>query len=278
MATTSTDTQTVRAAAAAPASAIRQALDVTVPRLCTTLRAAPSGRIPIKGMRWRVGELGAHMAQTATVFTQATRGEVTVYGEHGDFNARIDQRIVDELPERDPARLAALIAERYVELRSAFANRSDDELVPHLQGYSVAGLNAIWVIDLNLHGYQIGQAIGRPFQVDNRALRLALETVVPFAFDPAGARGLHATYALHIRGTQPLVYTVDDGTVRMERDGAPVDCHLGVDPIAFLLVTIGVLPQWQAALTLKMRPWGRRPWLATRITKIFPPVPHGGVA
>ena len=111
-----------------------------------------------------------------------------------------------------------------------------------------------------------------------RALRLALETVIPFAFDPAGARGLHATYALHIRGTKPLVYTVDDGTVRMERDGAPVDCHLGVDPIAFLLVTIGVMPLWQAALTLKMRPWGRRPWLATRITKIFPPVPHGGVA
>jgi hypothetical protein len=212
------------------------------------------------------------------VFTKATRGEVTAYGEHGDFNARIDQRIVDELPERDPARLAALIEERYVELRGVFANRSDGELLPRYQDYSVAGLNAIWVIDLNLHGYQIGQAIGTPFHVDNRALRLALETVVPFAFDPAGARGLHATYALHIPGTAPLVYTVDDGTVRMEHDGARVDCHLGVDPIAFLLVTIGVLPQWQAAVTLKMRPWGRRPWLATRITKIFPPVPHGGVA
>jgi uncharacterized protein (TIGR03083 family) len=278
MATTPTETQIVRAAPAAPASAIRQALDATVPRLCATLRAAPSGRIPIKGMRWRVGELGAHIAQTAVVFTQATRGEVTAYGEHGDFNARIDQRIVDELPERDPARLAALIEERYVELRSAFANRSDDELLSRFQGYSVAGLNAIWVIDLNVHGYQIGQAIGRPFRVDNRALRLALETVIPFAFDPGGARGMHATYAIHIKGTQPIVYSVDDGTVRIERIGAPIDCHLAVDPIPFLLVTLGVMPLWQAALGLKMRAWGRRPWLAMRITKIFPTVPHGGIA
>jgi uncharacterized protein (TIGR03083 family) len=278
MATTTTDTQIVGAAPAAPVSTIRQALDATVPRLCATLRAAPNATIPIKGMRWRVGELGAHIAQTAVVFTQATRGEVTAYGEHGDFNAKIDQRIVDELPERDPARLADLTEERYAELRRAFADRSDDELLPRFQSYSVAGLNAIWVIDLSVHGYQIGRAVGRPFRVDNRAFRLALETAIPFAFDPAGARGLYATYALHIQGTQPIVYTVEDGTIRVERDGAPVDCHLGVDPVAFLLVTLGVMPQWQAALTFKMRAWGRRPWLAMRVTKIFPTVPHGGIA
>jgi hypothetical protein len=229
-------------------------------------------------MRWRVGELGAHIAQTATVFTEAVRGEVTAYGERGDFNAAIDQRLVDELPERDPRRLADLTEQRYGIFKQTIASHPDDELVPRLQGYSVAGVNALWVLDLHLHGHQIAQASGRRFPVDNHSVRLGFETVLPFAFDPTGARGLKATYALHIQGTDPLIYMVDDGVLRMERGLGPIDCHVGVDPIALLMVNIGVLPQWRAAATLKIRSWGRRPWLALRINNLFPRVPHGGVA
>lgn len=257
---------------------IRRTLDATVARFVSTLRSAPSGTLPIAGMHWRVGELGAHVAQTATVFTQATRGETTAYGEGGEFNAQVDQQLVDELGERDPARLGTLVEERYVALRGAFAARRDDEIVPQFQGYSIAGINAIWVLDLNVHGYQIGQSARRPFSVDNQAIRLALATVVPFAVDPDGARGMHVTYAMHIKGTPPLVYTVDDGAVLVAPTDARVDCHLGVDPVAFLLVTLGVMPQWRATATLKMRAWGRRPWLAGRISKLFPIVPHGGIA
>lgn len=257
-------------------SQIRQTLDATVAQFVATLRGAQSGTLPIAGMHWRVGELGAHVAQTATVFTQAARGETTAYGEGGRFNAGVDQKLVDGLEERDPARLGSLVEERYAALRAAFAARRDDDIVPQLQNYSIAGINALWVLDLNVHGYQIGRAAGRPFSVDNQAVRLGLATVVPFAMDPDGARGLHATYAMHIKGTKPLVYTVDDGDMRVE-PAARVDCHLGVDPVAFLLVTLGVMPQWRAAATFKMRAWGRRPWLAGRMSKLFPTVPHGGI-
>jgi hypothetical protein len=269
---------TATAPPVAPTTAIRQTLDATVPRLTATLRAVADGSLPLQRMRWRTGELGAHIAQTATVFTQAVRGEVTAYGEDGTFSAEVDQKLVDELPERDPARLADLIEERYAGLKEASDGRPDDELLPRFQGYSIAGLHAVWVLDLSVHGHQIGAAAGRPFAVDNAAMRLALSTVLPFAFHPDGARGLRATYAMHIKGTEPIVYSVDDGTIRVQGNKAAVDCHLGVDPTAFLLVTLGVMPQWQAILSGKMRAWGRRPWLSARMSKMFPQVPHGGVA
>ena len=279
MTTASTEQRdTATAAALAAQTAIRQALDATVPRLTATLRAVPDGSLPLQGMRWRTGDLGAHLAQTATVFTQAVRGEVTAYGEDGTFSAEVDQQLVDELPERNPARLADLIEERYAGLKEASDGRPDDELLPRFQGYSIAGLHAVWVLDLSVHGHQIGAAASRPFAVDNAAMRLALSTVLPFAFHPDGARGLRATYAMHIKGTEPIVYSVDDGTVRVQGSKAEIDCHLGVDPTAFLLVTLGVMPQWQAILTGKMRAWGRRPWLSARMSKMFPQVPHGGVA
>ena len=282
MTTIVTDTAGAGSALRPPVSAIREALDATVPRLLATLRAAPTGSAPVKGMRWSAGELGAHIAQTVDVFTQAVDGKVTAYGERGDFSAAVDQRLVEELPERDPVALADLTAARYAMFQQAIADRHDDQVVQHIQSYTVAAINAVWVIDLNIHGYQLGQAIGRPFAVDNEALRLALRTVLPFAADPVAMRGLHATFAVHIRGTAtPIVYTIDDGalSVETERDtSTSVDCHIWIDPIAFLLVTLGVMPQWQAILTLKMRAWGRRPLLSAKITKIFPRVPHGGIA
>lgn len=261
-----------------PTTSILERLDATVPRLCAALRGASSGSLPVPGMRWRVGELGAHIAQTGLVLREAAEGRVTAYGERGEFNAAVDQRLVDELPERDPDRLAALTEERYTALRAVLVGRLEDELLPRLQGYSVAALCAVWVIDLNVHGYQIGQAGGHRFAVDNRGLRQAMEIVLPFAVDETAGRGFRATYAMHITGTDPLVYTFDDGSVRMEGNGARVDCHIGLDPVAFLLVTLGVMPQWRAILTLKMRAWGRRPWLAQRISTLIPRVPHGGTA
>ena len=113
--------------------------------------------------------------------------------------------------------------------------------------------------------------------MDNVGLRQALEIVLPFAVDKAAGRGFRATYAMHIKGADPLVYTFDDGSVRTERNGARVDCHMAVDPVAFLLVTLGVMPQWRAVATLKVRAWGRRPWLAQKINTLIPRVPHGGV-
>jgi hypothetical protein len=282
MTTIVTDTTGAGSALGAPVSPIRESLDTTFPRLLATLRAAPTGSAPVKGMLWSVGELGAHIAQTVDVFTEAVNGKVTAYGERGDFSRAVDQRLVDELPERDPARLADLTEARYAEFRRAISDRPDDHVLQRIQNYTVAGINAVWVIDLNIHGYQLGEATGRPFAVDNEALRLALRTVLPFAANPVAMRGLHATFALHVRGTEaPIVYSIRDGalSVETERDtSTSVDCHIWIDPIAFLLVTLGVMPQWQAILSLKMRAWGRRPWLSAKTSKIFPRVPHGGVA
>lgn len=270
-------TTTALGSPAVDASPIRRTLDATVERFVETLRHAPSGSLPVAGMRWRVGEIGAHAAQTATSITTAARGEIGPYGERGEFNAAVDQQLVDQLPERDPQRLAALVDERYAGMRAAFAERRDDDIVPQFMDYSIAAINAVWVADLNTHGVQIGQASGRPFRVDNEGLRLAFATVMPFAADPDGSRGMHATYALHIKGTQPVTYTVDDGVLHIVSGAPRIDCHIGVDPVAFLRVTLGVMPQWRAVATLKMRSWGRKPWLAGRIPKIFPMVPHGGV-
>ncbi len=56
------------------------------------------------------------------------------------------------------------------------------------------------------------------------------------------------------------------------------DCTLTSDVQTFLRVGIGVVSQTKAALTFKVRPTGRKPWLAFQVDRLFPAIPHGGVA
>ena len=59
----------------------------------------------------------------------------------------------------------------------------------------------------------------------------------------------------------------DDGgmTVEASRPRQKVDCHLSVDPAAFLLVAWGRISQWQAIPKGQLLAWGRRPWLGLQL-------------
>ena len=70
---------------------------------------------------------------------------------------------------------------------------------------------------------------------------------------------------LHIRHGSTVVIVVHDGDLHVEPPSdRPVDCHLTVDPLTFLLLSFHRIGQIRPLLTAKVLPWGRRPWLVTR--------------
>ncbi|MGN6780157.1 MAG: SCP2 sterol-binding domain-containing protein, partial [Marmoricola sp.] len=77
-------------------------------------------------------------------------------------------------------------------------------------------------------------------------------------------------------GVEPIRYAVADGVLLSEPPDR-VDCTITADPQTFLRMGIGVVSQTRAALGGKLRAGGRRPWLALATTRLFPPIPHGGV-
>ena len=48
-----------------------------------------------------------------------------------------------------------------------------------------------------------------------------------------------------------------------------VDCHLSVDPAAFLLVAWDRMSQWHAIPRGQLLAWGRRPWLGLRFRSLL---------
>jgi hypothetical protein len=49
----------------------------------------------------------------------------------------------------------------------------------------------------------------------------------------------------------------------------PVDCHISAEPVTFLLMSYNRIGPTMPALSGKVRVWGRRPWLATRLGGVF---------
>lgn len=94
--------------------------------------------------------------------------------------------------------------------------------------------------------------------------------------DREAAEDVWATYDVRVRGGSRylLRFAAGDLTVDPVAPGrssrvAPIDCHLSVDPSAFLMVAWGRRSQWPAIASGQFVAWGRRPWLGPRLRPLL---------
>lgn len=226
-------------------------------------------------MRWTNAEIAAHMYASVVQAGRAVRGEPSLY-DGVELSAELDERMIAEIPERDTRVLADLIEEGTASfVRAARAHAGHEPIgLPRATVSTIVGLLAL---DHHLHGSQFSETSGSVWGGRVADMHSPLRAVIPYAFDPMAARDFHGSFRLRLRGVEPVTYAVDNGRLSLDSDGR-VDCTMTADPQTFLLVGIGVVSQLRAALTGKLRAGGRKPWLASAFPRLFPPVPHGGVA
>jgi hypothetical protein len=125
-----------------------------------------------------------------------------------------------------------------------------------------------------MHTYDISRAYGRRWQIDRASTALIvmgfLVPVMPLVdprtlIDQRRAAGVHARYAIHLRGGDGFGLALDDGRLSVAERGGRVDCHVGADPATMLLLIWGRIGQWPAIATGRLVAWGRRPWLGLRL-------------
>jgi putative sterol carrier protein len=250
------------------------ALERSAPLLVDALRMAP-GRVRPTKMRWTNAEIAVHMYASVTEAGKAVRGEPSLY-DGVELTAELDERMVAETPERDTAVLADLIEEGTAAfVASARAHEGHEGIgLPRASVSTIVGLLAL---DHHLHGGQFSVTAGHGWQGRVADMHSPLRAVVPYAFDPKAAQNFHGSFSLRLRGVEPIRYRVAHGRLELDSDRR-VDCTMTADPQTFLLVGIGVMSQLRAALSGKLRAGSRKPWLAFAFSRLFPPIPHGGVA
>jgi hypothetical protein len=249
------------------------ALERSIPMLAEAIRRAPGDVRPAK-MRWTNAEIAAHLYVSAVEAHKLARGVPSLYDGTGP-TAELDEKMVASVDDRDTTVLADLVehaSARFLGTVRAL-DGADPVAIPRGTISVLVGLAAA---DHHLHGGQLAETAATRWPGLVADLHAPLSAVLPYAFDPDGACGFTGSFTLRLAGVAPIRYAVADGELLTDVPDR-TDCTVRVDPQTFLRLGIGVVSQLRAVATLKLRAGGRKPWLATRLNRLFPPIPHGGV-
>ena len=261
------------------ASALREAAE----RTAALLRKVPDASLKVPGLAWTVGETAAHLVSDAKDLTGCVTGELDASERPAGDGATTtatqrtavaNAQQLDELPERDPSRLADMLVPATDDFIAAAARHTSDEPVLATNGVSmtVPTMTSVLLGEQLIHGLDIARAANLPWQITREdALRVIAGVIamVPDYVDRAQAAGRHISYELRFRGGPRYRLAIDDGTATVTEPGPKVDCRIAADPVAFLLIGYGRVGQWGPILRGQILAYGRKPWLGLTFARLI---------
>jgi putative sterol carrier protein len=276
--------KTVPAASAGPVDDVRRAdaharaaLAEAVARSAQLWRSIADSAAPVPGLSWTAGQTAAHVicdmreyTEALTSYVNGDRAAINIpEGSPARARTAVNDRHLIDIPERDLRRLAGMLEETaasYLAVASAidtserFAVLTADGLV-----LEPAVMTCLLLGEQLVHGLDIARAGHRPWSIDRDDALLVIPAVLSLApkyLRPSRTTGLNISFELRMRGGCRYRVAIIDGTGVVTVAGEKADCVITADPVTFLLIGLGRIPQFPQLLRGKLRAGGRKPWLA----------------
>jgi hypothetical protein len=224
---------------------------------------------------WSTTDVAVHLSHGVDLITSLARGSSAMSDSIWDLTKLTGMLVAGE-SERDLGAIATRIDASVAALLGVLRETTGDPVrqwVVEGVEFPMSTLACHALNELVVHGGDVARADGAPWPVERAHAALVLRG---FMFPVLGAlgramvdvdraAGLTATYHVALRGGGATYVRFDDGDLTVS-DAAPgpVDCHLSVDPAAFLQVGWGRTSQWGPILRGKLVAYGRKPWLGLR--------------
>jgi uncharacterized protein (TIGR03083 family) len=261
--------------------AMLQALRSAVAHSAQLWRRVSDSDAPVPGLDWTAGETAAHVIGDLRDYTESLTRFVKGYVTHPDreqespseLSAAVNARHLSSVPERNLHRLAGLLeesAQRYLAVASA-VDTDAAILTPNGLTITPSTMTGLLLGEQLIHSLDIARATGRMWSISPEDARLvipAVLTVAPSYLRPSRAHQ-RVSFELRIRGGERYRMAVKDGAATVTAAGEPADCAITADPVAFLLLGYGRIPQWSPVLRRKIRPGGRMPWRAMKFGSLL---------
>jgi hypothetical protein len=247
-------------------------------RVSALVRAVNHPDRPALGV-WDATDVAVHLSHTIDIVTSVARGSEAMADDVWALSTLTGMLVAGE-SERDLGAIATRIDASVATLLTVLRDVEGDPVRPWVVAGVDFPLSTIACQALNelvVHGRDLAQADGVPWPIERDHASLVLRG---FTFPVLGALGrsmvreeatdVTATYHVGLRGGGDayLRFAGGDLTVSDAPPG-PVDCHLSVDPAAFLLVAWARTGQWPSILRGKLVAYGRKPWLGLKLRSLL---------
>lgn len=261
-------------------AAARRAVADAGPRLTWMLRTVRKPDAPALG-EWDITGVATHISHAVATITAMSQGGGNVIEDIAGLEILTRTMVagegrppLGEVADRIDAGVAAFLAA--MEAAAAPGGEGDTSHPWLVQGIEVplSVLTCHMLNELTVHGRDIAKAEGVPWPIDRGHATLILRGFVLTSLHNIG-RGLvvqekagdrHTRFEIHLRGDGRVCMVFDGGTFSVEETPqGKVDCHLSVDPTAFLLVAWARISQWSAIPKGQLLAYGRKPWLGLQL-------------
>jgi hypothetical protein len=283
--------KTVRAASAGPVDDVRRAdaqaraaLADAVARSAQLWRSIADSAAPVPGLAWTAGQTAAHVVGDMREYTEALTRHVdgdhaAIYvpdGSPAQVRTGVNDRHLVDVSERDPRRLADMLEETaasYLAVASAI-DTSEHIAVLTADGLVLepAVMTCLLLGEQLVHGLDIARAAHRPWSISRDDALLVIPAVLALApkyLRPSRTKNLNISFELRMRGGPRYRMAIDNGTGAVTVAGEKADCVITAEPVTFLLIGLGRVPQLPQILRGKLRAGGRKPWLAAKFSTLL---------
>ena len=229
---------------------------------------------------WNVTDVAAHLSHGLDAIGAMVKGGGGVLGDVWAL-AHLTGALVEGEEERDLRRLADRLEASSANLLAAVREIGHDEPREWIVKGVTFNLSSLLCHALNelcVHGRDIALADGRKWKIPRADAGLVVNGFLVAALGGLGrqmvdqekARDRTIAYDVRVRGGGPAQWRFDHGdmTVTPGPPTGKVDCHLSVDPEAFLLVAWGRVSQNGPIARGQLFAWGRKPWLGLKLRSL----------
>lgn len=260
--------------------AAQKAVSAAAGRLSTLLRSVQHPDAPALGA-WNVTEVAAHISHSVDATVAMASGGGGVLTDLWDLSM-LTEGLVRGESERNLGALADRIVATTTRFLVDVRTATEDGTRPWLLRGVELPLSALTCQVLNelvVHGRDIAVAEKAPWPIRRSDATLILQGYLfpvlgamgGAMVDKEAAAGFRATYDVRLRGDGRATFRFDDGelTLSQAAPSGSVDCHLSVDPVAFLLVAWGRMSQAEGIAKGQLFAWGRKPWLGLKLRSLI---------
>lgn len=265
----------------------RGALADAVARSARLWRSIADPAAPVPGLDWTAAQTAAHvvadMREYTEVLTKQVNGERTGLEIPDESPARartaVNDRHLVDVSERDPRRLADMLeqtAASYLAAATDIAASATFERAAILTADGLvlepAVMTCLLLGEQLVHGLDIARATHQPWTIDPDDALLVIPAVIALApkyLKPSRTKDLNISFELRMRGGCRYRLAITNGVGVVTAAGEKADCVITADPVTFLLLGLGRVPQLPQLLRGRLRASGRKPWLAAKFATLL---------